>query len=131
MENNLNEVISKLTDFLKNEAKTETVIGQQFQLGEFKCVPVIGVGFGLGIGGGDGTDTKQMSGSGMGGAAGMGMGPIGFLVTKGGEIQFISVSQSKGLNAIFEKLPGLFEKYFDKNKNKREVETETKKEPYK
>lgn len=124
MDNNLNDVISKLTDFLKNEAKTETVIGQQFQLGEFKCVPVIGVGFGLGVGGGDGTDTKQMSGNGMGGAAGMGMGPIGFLVTKGSDIQFISVSQAKGLGAIFEKLPGLFEKYFDKNKTEKKEKEE-------
>lgn len=117
MENNLNDVIGKLTDFLKSEAKTETVIGQQFELGDFKCVPVIGVGVGLGVGGGEGaTNGKSASGPGLGGAAGLGMGPIGFLVTKGADIQFIAVSQSKGLSAVFEKLPGLMEKYFDKNK---------------
>ena len=49
---NLNEMFSKLTEFLKSEVKTETVIGQQFQLGAFSCVPVISVGFGLGGGGG-------------------------------------------------------------------------------
>ena len=115
MEYNLNEVIGKLTDFLKNEANTETVIGKQFQLGEFLCIPVIGVGFGLGIGGGEGASAKQEKGTGVGGGAGMGMGPIGFLVTKGSEIQFVSTSHSKGLNTLFEKLPGLLEKYFEKN----------------
>jgi uncharacterized spore protein YtfJ len=114
MNYDLNEMISKLTDFLKTEAKTETVIGQQFQLGEFQCVPVMGVGFGLGAGGGEGTDPKQAQGTGMGGGAGLGIAPIGFLVTKGEEIQFIPTRQTKGLGTIFEKLPDLFEKYFEK-----------------
>ncbi len=117
MNYDVNEVIGKLTDFLKSEAKTETIIGQQFKLGEFICVPVIGVGFGLGIGGGEGTDPKKASGAGLGGGAGIGMGPLGFLVTKGLEIQFIPTRQSKGLSAVFEKLPDILEKYFDKNKN--------------
>lgn len=121
MNNNLNELLGKLTEFLKNEAKTETVIGQQFQLGEFKCVPVIGIGFGLGAGGGEGNNPKQGEGSGMGGGAGIGMGPLGFLVSKGDQIQFIPTRQSKGISAAFEKLPDLMEKYFDKSKgNKKE-----------
>jgi uncharacterized spore protein YtfJ len=44
----LEETVQKLTDFLKTEAKTETVIGQSFQLGEFTCVPVIKFGIGMG-----------------------------------------------------------------------------------
>jgi len=121
MNNNLNELLGKLTEFLKSEAKTETVVGQQFQLGEFKCVPVVGIGFGFGAGGGEGNNPKQGEGSGMGGGAGIGMGPLGFLVTKGDEIQFIPTRQSKGLTAAFEKLPDLMEKFLDKNKgNKKE-----------
>ena len=50
----LDETVQKLTDFLKTEAKTETVIGQAFQLGEFTCVPVIKFGIGMGYGGGEG-----------------------------------------------------------------------------
>jgi uncharacterized spore protein YtfJ len=119
MDSYLNEVISKLTDFLKDEAKTETVIGQQFQLGEFQCVPVIGVGFGLGVGGGEGSNPKQALGTGMGGGAGIGMGPLGFLVTKGTEIQFISTRQTKGLTAVFEKLPDVLESYFNRNKSEK------------
>lgn len=112
MEYNLNELIAKLTDFLKSETKTETVIGQQFELGEFKCVPVIGMGFGLGVGGGEGTNDKQ-GGAGMGGGAGIGIGPIGFLVTKGEQIEFLPTRKAKGLGAAFEKLPDLLEKYME------------------
>jgi len=41
---NLEEAVKQLTDFLKTEAKTETVVGQSFQLGEFTCMPVIKFG---------------------------------------------------------------------------------------
>ncbi len=119
---NLNEMLGKLTEFLKSEIKTETIIGQQFQLGEFTCVPVMSVGLGLGGGGGEGKgNAKAMGegeGHGTGGGAGMGMGAVGFLVTKGSEIQFISTRTSKGLSAIFERVPDLMEKYFEKNKEK-------------
>jgi len=123
MNNNLNELLGKLTEFLKSESKTETVVGQQFQLGEFNCVPVIGIGFGFGAGGGEGNNPKQGEGSGMGGGAGIGMAPLGFLVTKGDQIQFIPTRQSKGLSAALEKLPDLMAMYFEKNHPKKEEAT--------
>jgi uncharacterized spore protein YtfJ len=124
MNNNLNELLGKLTDFLKNEVKTETVIGEQFQLGEFKCVPVIGLGLGFGAGGGEGKglNPKKGEGSGVGGGAGIGMGPLGFLVTHHDQIQFIPTRQSTGLSAAFEKLPDLMEKYIEKNKSTKKEE---------
>jgi uncharacterized spore protein YtfJ len=116
--NNLNDVLGKITEFLKSEAKTETIIGQQFKLGEFTCVPIMSVGLGFGGGGGEGKGgAKQAAegeGTGSAGAGGMGLSPIGFLATRGSEIQFISAQASKGLNSVFEKLPGMIEKYFDK-----------------
>lgn len=117
---NLNEMLGKMTEFLKSEAKTETIVGQQFQLGEFMCVPVMSVGIGFGTGGGEGKDTKKgpEEGTGMGGGAGIGMGPVGFLVAKGADIQFISTRTSKGLNSLFEKAPDLVEKIMDKMKDK-------------
>ena len=125
MENNLNEIIGQLTDFLKNEVKTETIIGQQFQLGEFSCVPVMSVGLGLGVGGGDALKTKLAEATGIGGGAGMGMGPLGFLVTKGSTIEFILIKQTQGLSAAFEKIPDLIEKYLmKKNVEKKESVTE-------
>src|SRR5947207_8179979 len=102
---NLDETVNKLTDFLRTEAKTETVIGQSFQLGEFTCVPVIkfGVGVGYGAGEGQGKQDGKAHGEGTGGGAGGGMGvePIGFLVTRGDQISFIPTRTSKGLSAVF------------------------------
>src|SRR5690349_19286808 len=123
--NNLNEMLGKITEFLKSEAKTETIIGQQFKLGEFTCVPVMSVGLGFGGGGGEGKgaakNSKEGEGTGAGGGAGMGMGPVGFLVTKGSDIQFIPTRSSKGLSAAFEKLPDLMEKFLEKTKKKEEA----------
>ena len=48
MKENFDEVLGKVTDFLRTEAKTETVIGKEFILGEFTCVPVIRMGLGFG-----------------------------------------------------------------------------------
>jgi uncharacterized spore protein YtfJ len=120
---NLEETVKQLTDFLKTEAKTETVVGQSFQLGEFTCVPVIKFGIGLGYGAGEGKGNQQGKGNGegTGGGAGAGLGvePIGFLATRGDQISFLPTRSSKGLSAAFEKLPDLMEKMFDKKKEKK------------
>lgn len=114
MKTNFDDVLSKVTQFLQGEAKTETVIGKEFKLGEFTCVPVIRVGLGFGYGGGEGGDAKQGRGEGSGAGAGMGVQPIGFLVTRGSDISFIPAQNSKGLTAAFEKVPDLIEKYLEK-----------------
>jgi uncharacterized spore protein YtfJ len=118
-------VVGKMTEFLKSEAKTETIIGQQFKLGEFTCVPVMSIGLGFAGGGGEGKGTTKDSnageGTGAGGGAGLGMGPVGFLATKGGDIQFIPTRSSKGLSAAFEKMPALIEKFLEKKKESEKV----------
>ena len=120
---NLDETVKQLTDFMKTEAKTETVIGQSFQLGEFTCVPVIKFGMGLGYGGGEGHGDAPNKGKGEGGGSGAGGGigvtPIGFLATRGGQISFIPTSTSKGLGAAFEKVPDLIEKFMEKRKQQK------------
>jgi uncharacterized spore protein YtfJ len=120
--NPLQDTLGNITEFLKSEVHTETVIGKQFQLGEFLCVPVMSVGIGLGGGGGEGKVSAKSSdgadGTGAGIGAGMGLSPIGFLATRGAEIQFISTHASKGLGAAFEKLPEIMEKFLDKDKDK-------------
>ena len=116
---NLEEMLPKMTEFFKNEAKTDTVIGVPFQLGEFHCVPVIRVGLGFGSGMGEGGDPKAAHGEGVGLAGGIGVEPIGFLVTRQDAIMFLPVksNMSTGINAAFEKLPNLLEKYMDLKKN--------------
>jgi len=115
------ELMQKITDFLKSETKTDTVIGEQFELGEFKCVPVIKVGLGFGSAGGEGGETKNKRTEGMGAGAGVGIEPIGFLVTKDDEISFLETGKSHGLSAAFEKVPDLIEKIYDKRTTKEEV----------
>lgn len=110
MEMKFETMLQQLTDFIQKEAKTETVIGNEFQLGEFVCVPVIRVGMGFGSGGGSGDSAKTGKGEGGGAGAGMGIDPIGFLVAKGDQISFVNTHQNKGLAAIFEKVPELIEK---------------------
>jgi uncharacterized spore protein YtfJ len=114
MEIQFEKLLNQVTDFIKSEAKTETVVGEAFTLGEFSCIPVIRVGMGFGTGGGEGDAPKTGHGEGAGLGAGMGIQPIGFLVSRGEQISFISTNTNKGLTAAFEKVPELLEKYLDK-----------------
>lgn len=121
---NLEETVKQLTDFMKTEANTETVIGQSFQLGEFTCVPVVKFGIGLGYAGGEGHGDAPGKGKGEGGGSGAGGGvgvtPVGFLATRKDQISFISTHSSKGLSAAFEKVPELIEKFLEKKKQQKE-----------
>lgn len=114
MEMNFEALLAKLTEFIQKEVKTETVIGESFQVGEFTCVPVVRVGMGFGSGGGEGDSPKNGKGHGGGAGAGIGIDPIGFLVTNGNEISFISTRQNKGLSDIFEKVPDLIRQFTTK-----------------
>lgn len=115
MSNNVNETVNRLSEFLEKEARTETVIGKEFTLGEFTCVPVMRVGLGLGFGGGEGRDDKK-GGEGSGGGAGAGMEPIGFLVTRGADINFIPAQKPSAFGRAMEHIPGLMEKFMNKEK---------------
>jgi len=121
MELHFEELLTKITDFMKSEAKTETVVGEQFKLGEFLCVPVIKVGMGFGSGGGEGVEAKTKKGQGMGAGAGVGIEPIGFLITKGDEISFLEAGKAHGLAAAFEKVPELIEKFVETRKKDEEL----------
>lgn len=117
MDLHFEELLGKITDFIKSEAKTETVVGEPFELGAFKCVPVIKVGMGFGSGGGEGTESKGKKGEGVGAGAGVGIEPLGFLVTKDNDISFIEAGKAHGLSAAFEKMPEIIEKIAN-NRNK-------------
>lgn len=119
MDAKFQDLLGQITDFMKTEAKTETVVGNAFQLGEFSCIPVIRVGMGFGTGSGEG-DAPDNQGHGAGGGAGAGMGiePIGFLVSRGDQISFISTKTTKGLGAAFEKVPDLIGKFLETQNQK-------------
>ena len=115
---NIDELLAKMTEFLKNEAKIESIVGQPFKLGEYECVPVMRIGFGLGGGGGE-AETGKANGGGI--AAGVGMGPVGFLVSRGNEINFIPIKQGTLASAI-DKIPGLLETILDRTKKTEKAE---------
>lgn len=123
MENNVENVLDKLSEHVQNIASTNTVIGEEFTIGDFTCKPVMKVGVGFGTGSGEGDDPKcKGKGSGTVAGAGVGMSPIGFLVAKGDEISFVPSDEKKGLQAIFDKVPDLIEKVMEMKKEKHKKE---------
>ncbi len=126
MEINVEELLDKLAGHVKNLASTETVLGEEFKIGEFTCRPVIKFGSGFGSGTGTGDDPKsKCKGSGGGAGAGLGVVPLGFLTSRGNEISFIPVDKKTALSTLFEKVPDLVEKMAEM-KAKKEEEGEKK-----
>lgn len=110
MEFNINELLDKVLNQLQKEVNTDTIIGKEFQMGEYKVVPVMKVGMGFGGGGGTGSSEKKGKGTGGGAGAGFGISPVGFLVQKGDEIKMLPAGGSKGLAVMFERMPDILEK---------------------
>lgn len=132
MENNVDNLLDKISEHVREMTKTETVLGDEFQLGAYTCKPVIRIGVGFGSAGGSGDHPKgKGTGTGNGAGAGVGVTPVGFLVAKDDEIQFISADKNKGLSAIFEKVPDVVEKVMEMKEKKDQEDTKkntTKKE---
>jgi len=118
---NFDEMLGKVTDYLKTSAKSETVVGEHFTVGDFTCIPVVKVGLGFGSGGsGETAEDSKKGGSNSGGAgAGMAISPVGFLVVKGDQVSFLSTTKSKGVDAIFEKVPDLLDRLLNLKKEKK------------
>jgi len=128
MEINVESLLNNVSEHVKSIASTETVLGEEFTLGDFTCRPVIKVGTGFGSGSGKGKDPKtNADGSGAGAGAGIGVVPVGFLVAKGEEISFIPSDKKTGLTALFDKVPDLVERMADmKSKTDKEEKKEEK-----
>ncbi len=128
METNFNDVFEKVANSVKDMVKTETIIGEEFKMGEYTCKPVIKVGMGYGTGKGEGHHPKHKSeGEGHGAGAALGLAPVGFLATKGDDITFIPADQKRGLQAAIEKLPEIFEKCMAMKEKKESGKAEEKK----
>lgn len=128
MEINVETLLDKVSDHVKSMATTETILGDEFTIGEFTCRPIIkvGTGFGSGISEGEHHKSKK-SGSGGGAGAGIGIAPVGFLVAKGDEISFIPSDKKTGLSALFDKVPDLVERITEmKDRERKEEKKEEK-----
>lgn len=129
MENNVEALLDKISAHVKEMTKTETIIGEEFQMGEYSCKPVIKVGFGFGSGMGSGDHPKGKGhGTGQGAGAGIGIAPVSFLATRGDEIKFIPADKNKGLSALLDKMPDLVDRIITikENKESREDDKESK-----
>jgi uncharacterized spore protein YtfJ len=126
MDINIENLLDKVSDHVKTLASTETILGEEFTLGEFTCRPVIKVGTGFGSGAASGKDPKSNKGAGGGAGAGIGITPLGFLTTKGDEIYFIPSDKKSAFSTLIEQVPDLVEKVAemknkeDKNRGKDE-----------
>lgn len=113
MKNTMAENIAKeITDTFKSLAKTETVIGKEFKVGNILVIPVIKVSLGFGVGGGGGEEvkTEDKAGAGGGGGGGMAVEPIAFLVVSGNEVHLMNVGRKSNIEAIFDSMPELVSK---------------------
>ena len=117
---NTEQMLNKVAEFVKDETNTKTVIGEEFKMGNFTCVPVIRVGFGLGSGGGDTSNKKKGTGNTAGAGAAVGIEPIGFLVANEKDIKFIPTSDKKGIVDMMSKVPDVLGKYFDMKRSSSE-----------
>ena len=124
MEFNINDLLDKVLNQLQKEVNTDTIIGKEFQLGEYKVVPVMKVGMGFGGGIGNGKPASKPGSESGGAGAGFGITPVGFLITKGDEIKMLPASGSKGLSLMFEKLPDIMEKAVELKLGKQEEQQE-------
>lgn len=128
MEVKIEALLDKVSEHVKSLASTDTVLGEEFKIGEYTCRPVIKVGTGFGSGAGSGDDPKKkQSGTGGGAGAALGIAPLGFLVAKGDQISFIPVDKKTPLSSLIDKVPDLVDKFADM-KNKEEQKEEKTKE---
>ena len=129
MDIKIETLLDKVSEHVKSLASTETVLGEEFTIGEFTCRPVIKVGTGFGSGMGSGNEAKSKnSGTGGGAGAGIGVVPVGFLVARKDEISFIPSDKKTALSSLLDKVPDLVEKVADmKNKGDKEEEKKSDK----
>jgi uncharacterized spore protein YtfJ len=109
MEIGIEDLTNKVLEQLKTIAKTDTIIGQHFNIGEFTCVPVIKINLGFGSGGGGGEAPKQGKGTGGGIGGGITITPVAFLVSRGDSIQLLNIGKNKGIDSIMEKIPDIID----------------------
>jgi len=101
-----NTLFEKLEKFLR----TETVVGEPFQVGSITMIPIISVSFGVGGGEGSGKDNKGNDGTGGGGGVGCKITPNAMLVIKNEEVSVIPLTSRGSLERIVEMVPEIMSK---------------------
>lgn len=114
--NVMDSMFEKLEKFLR----TETVVGEPFQVGDITLVPIITVSFGIGGGEGTGKDNKGNDSPGTGGGLGCKISPNAMLIIKNGEVSIIPLTSKGSLDKFFEMVPDIISKMDCKSKSEEE-----------
>ncbi len=104
-ENLVLKLTEKITETIKEMARPETAVGKPFKMNDYIVVPAVNVHFGFGTGGSS-KETPEKDASG-GGGGGVKVEPSGFLIAYGNEVDLLNMGKGKGLEAIFECMPGV------------------------
>lgn len=104
------EVFNTLFEKLEKFIRTETVVGEPFQVGSITMVPIISVSFGAGGGEGSGKDNKGNDGGGGGGCVGCKIAPNAILVIKNDELSVVPLTSRGSLEKIVEMVPEILTK---------------------
>ncbi len=108
----LNEILMKIADALKTEIDTDKLIGKEFKLGDFTCIPVLSVGVGMKK---EEEPKKNLMGKTVKKEKEekdeVHLLPVGFLVTRKESIFFVPAFTIKGLREEVEKIPDVIEKF--------------------
>lgn len=104
------EVFTTLFDKLEKFIRTETVVGDPFEVGNIIMVPIMSVSFGVGGGEGTGKDSKGNDGAGGGGGVGCKMTPNAMLVVQNDELSVVPLTSRGSLEKIVEMVPEILGK---------------------
>lgn len=109
MTNPAESLINSLFEKLEKFIRTETVIGEQIQIGNITLIPIVTVSFGIGGGGGTGKE-GDIDGSGGAGGTGAKIQPNAMLVIKDGEVSALPLGTKGSFDKLFEMMPEIISK---------------------
>jgi uncharacterized spore protein YtfJ len=122
------DIIKILMEELKTIAKTETVMGQEYKIGDITVIPVSKVSLGVVAGSGLGESRKGADKFPSGGVGGGGsrIVPIAFLVVKGEEISLLNIGKTRVMESLIDTVPvfleNMMEKYYEPEKKESDSE---------
>ena len=124
--NDIDDLISNAFDKIKMIVDASTIIGEKLETkdGTF-IIPISKVTVGYVVGGGEYADLSArrvanhypMSG---GSGGGMSVTPVGFLIEKDGEVQFVNVENK----SLYQTVLNMFNAFLKENKKKKEEKNE-------
>jgi len=110
MTNPAESMVNTLYEKLEKLIRSETVIGEQIQIGNITLIPIVSISFGVGGGGGTGKEVNGDEGGGSAGGSGAKIQPNAILVIKDGEVSAIPLSNRGSFDKLFEMMPEILSK---------------------